>query len=118
MEGSPSWQRLRDGIPTEITDLHLRRMFHDYANVTTTLVGELDRALNEIDTLHDRLDRRSEAHEALKDDLFNPKDGYFIEAKKYVDEKFGKFTGPLFVLIGSVMSGLVLLAANRFTSGS
>lgn len=114
---SPAWKRLRDGIPLEITDPHVRRMLHDYAQVVTTLVGELDGALDEVDRLHDRVDRRAEEHAGLKDALFNPKTGHFVEMRKYIDERFGKFTAPMFVLVGSVVSGLILLAANRVTAG-
>lgn len=117
MDGSPSWERLRDGVPREIADETLRRIFHDYANVVTILVGQLDNALDEVARLHQRIDRRGADHEELKARLFDPDDGTFAKQKDYVDSKFGRFTGPLFVLIGSVMSGLILMAAQRLKGG-
>lgn len=114
---SSAWRRLQDEIPQEVNDPHVRRILHDYAQVVTILVGELDGALNEVEDLHGRVDQGHEAHMRLKDDLFHPKTGHFAEMKRYIDERFGKFTAPMFVLVGSVVSGLILLAANRITEG-
>lgn len=114
---SPAWTRLRSGLPPEMEDPSIRRVLHDYAQVVTALVGELDSALDDIDKLHDRVDRRTEAHEVLQKDLFNPKDGHFVEMRNYIDERFGKLTAPMLVLIGSVVSGLILLAVTRMTEG-
>lgn len=118
MAGSPGWQRISEGVPAGITDPDTRAMLHAYAQVTTILVGQVNMALDEIDTLHQRIDRRGDAHEALKDKLFDPDEGSFAKEKARVDAKFGKFTGPVFLLIGSVMSGLILLAAQRITGGA
>lgn len=132
MHDSAAWERMRDGISRDIHDEALRARMHDEMQVLSTIIVYVDTLVSELDRLHDRVDRCVADHEALKeklfdpddgsfaklnDKLFNPKTGAFPEARLYVDTKFGKFTGPLFVLIGSVMSGLILLAANRLTGG-
>lgn len=132
MEGSGAWERIRDGIDPTITDGALRKRLHDEAQVMSTLVGIVDTLVSENERLHKRIDRRGEDHEALKDKLFDPdegsfaklndklfnqKTGAFVDMRNYIDQKFGKFTGPLFALLGSVMAGLIMLAASRMTGG-
>lgn len=117
MEGSAAWERIRDGIDVSIDDPAMRRRLHDEAQVMSTFVGIIDTLVAENERLHQRIDRRGEDHEALKDKLFDPDEGSFVKQRNYVDQKFGKFTGPLFALLGSVMAGLIMLAATRLTGG-
>lgn len=127
LHGSQAWERISNGIPQEVTDLALRRILHDYAQIMTAVVDSLNRSLDaveeakkqadkEFERVHLRIDRRAEAHDALRESLFNPKEGYLIEQERsqraYTDTKTGRMTGVLMVVLGGVVTASIMLAVQ------
>lgn len=143
MRGSPGWERLGNGIPENVAPTELRRVLHDYSNVIMVIADALNRSIDAQDLakedvqlalaaarqlvadakqvsdeehvrIHQRIDRRAEAHDELRDELFNPKDGLFAamveKQRAYTDTKTGRMTGVLLVVLGGVVTSSIMLA--------
>lgn len=126
MKGSPAWERLQGGIPPEITDVHARRMLHDYATVTTILVNAVNELEDERQRLHDRVDRRgedinalgkscTERHDALVNRLYDGEKGTIPTLAKKTD--VSRLTALLWGILVSVTTAAVMLALNLVAKG-
>lgn len=128
MRGSAAWARLQDGIPSDVTDPHLRQMFHDYATITMVLVNIANEMLDEHKRLHLRIDRRATdtesrhtesitAFASLRDELLDPREGIVQGLRDHTDRKVGRMTGVLMTVLGGVVVASVMLAANLLARG-
>ncbi len=130
LRGSHAWERLQQGIPPEIQDPMVRRMFHDYANVVTILVASIngmhdvadrhvEAAAEEHLRIHQRIDRRGEEHEKLRDRLLDGENGSIVKLDRslrtYIDGKTGKSTALLLTVLGGIVVGCIMLAINLTT---
>ena len=117
LKSSKAWERISSGVPQGISDIEIRRMFHDYAQVLTVLVNSLDRLMDEADRLDGRVDRRASDQSALEDRLFDPERGLLVklreELRTYVDTKVGRLTAMGLVIMGGVVTGSIMFAVQR-----
>lgn len=140
LKGSAAWDRLRDGVPADIsTPPSLRRLLHDYANVITVMVNDLNELYDSLDEayanienaqdlakeavkvaliqstsehtrLDSRIDKRTDEHKSLSHRLLDGEDG--IIPKKASKKDVSRLTAMLWGILISVTTAALLLALN------
>ena len=121
MRGSPAWERIQSGIPPEVSDIALRRMFHDYSNVLTPIVNTVNELMDENARLHERIDRRGddinalgkvsqERHDKLVHRLYDSEEGTLPTLAKKTD--VSRLTVLFWGILVSITTAAVMLALN------
>lgn len=120
MRGSTAWDRVRNGVPREITDEAVRQMFHDYASLLTVMVANINQVMDEYDKREARVDRMESDHKQLVTNLFDAREGLFHllreELKNYTDSKVSTLTKVGYTVGGGLVTSSLFLAANLTVS--
>lgn len=116
MRGSSAWERVRNGVPREISDAAVRTMFHDYASLLTVMVANINQVMDEYERMGARVDLGVQEHEKLTTNLFDAREGLFHllreELKNYTDAKVTTLTKMGYTVGGGLVTASLLLAAN------
>ena len=109
LRASKAWERLQLGIPREIEPAALRDYLHDLANVLPVVVDELDRALDALDTINDRVDTRHAEHDDLNARVFDGETGIIVRLKAEFEKRSGAIVKGLIATMGTLIGTLIVL---------
>lgn len=94
LTGSPAWSRLQERSP-EGADRFTVNVKHDLVNVLQALAAAADEAL-------EHAIRADEELASLKRDLYDPHEGDFAKARRYVDGRMSTWSKWLAAVAGGV----------------